>query len=113
VYDGVGDPRFVVMLAAAALTGQGEALSVVHSDGRLYVAPGKVRLHGGGWSGDRVPIDHFEPLSDGATTSVLQNEQFELTVFRRPDPGPRPPIGLTATGDGLDGEVILAEIGER
>jgi hypothetical protein len=113
VYDGLGDPQFVVMLAAVAMTGQGEALGMVHSDGRLYIAPSHVRIHGGGWSEDRVPIDGFNLVSDGVATSVLQNEQFELTVFRRPELGPRPPIGLTASWDGLDGEVVLAEIRER
>ncbi len=113
VYDGLGDPRFVVMLAAVAMTGQGEALGMVHVDGRLYIAPSNVRIHGGGWSKDRVPVDGFELVSDGVATSVLRNEQFELTVFRRPVVGPRPPIGLTASWDGLDGEVVLAEIKVR
>jgi hypothetical protein len=113
VYDGLGDPRFVFMLAAVTMTGQGEALIVIESKGRLYIAPSNVRIHGGGWSEDPVPVDGFDLVSDGVATSVLQNERFELTVFRHPAVGSRPPIGLTASWDGLDGEVVLAEIRER
>jgi Maltokinase N-terminal cap domain len=113
VYDGLGDPRFVAMLAAVAMSGQGEALSMVQSDGHLYMAPSNVRIHGGGWSEGPVPVDGFELVSDGVDTSVLQNERFELKVFRRPVLGSRPPIGLTASWTGLEGEVVLAEIRER
>jgi hypothetical protein len=110
VYDGLGDPRFVVMLAAVALTGQGQALGMVKVNDRWLVAPSNVRIHGGGWTQDPVPVDGFELRSDEANASVLGNEQFELTVFRRPELGPRPAIGLAASWDGLDGEAVLAEI---
>jgi hypothetical protein len=39
VYDGLRDPRLVTMLAAVAMTGQGEALGMVVYDGRWYIAP--------------------------------------------------------------------------
>jgi hypothetical protein len=113
VYDGLRDPRFVVMLAAVAMTGQGEALGMVQVDGRWIIAPSNVRIHGGGWTQDRVPVDGFELVSDEEAASVLHNERFQLTVFRRPDLGPRPPIGLTASWDGLGGEVVLADVRER
>ena len=60
VYDGLRDPRFVVMLAAVAMTGQGEALGMAVYDGRWYVAPSNVRIEGGGWTQERVPVDGFE-----------------------------------------------------
>lgn len=110
VYDGLRDPRFVVMLAGVTMTGQGEALGMVVFDGRWYIAPTNVRIHGGGWSQERVPVDGFELVSDGADASVLRNDRFELTMFRRPAPGARPPIGLTATWEGNEGQVVLAEV---
>jgi hypothetical protein len=113
VYDGLHDPRFVVMLAAVAMTGQGEALGMAEYDGRWYIAPSNVRIHGGGWTQERVPVDRFELESDEVTGSLLRNDRFELTVFRRPAPGPRPPIGLTATWDAPRPEVVLAEVRER
>jgi hypothetical protein len=113
VYDGLRDPRFIVMLAGVAMTGQGEALGMVVVDGRWLIAPSNVRIHGGGWSQERVPVDGFELASDDATASVLRNDRFELTVFRRPAPGPRPAIGLTATWDGRDEPVVLAAVKER
>jgi hypothetical protein len=113
VYDGLRDPRLVLMLAAVAMTGQGEALGMVVYDGRWYIAPSNVRIQGGGWTQERAPVDEFELESDDAAKSVLRNDRFELTVFRRPASGPRPPIGLTASWDGLSNPVVLVEVHER
>lgn len=110
VYDGLRDPLFVTMLAAVAMTGQGEALGMAVYDGRWYVAPTNVRIQGGGWTLERVPVDGFEAVSDDATAVVLRNDRFELTVFRRPAVRPRPAIGLTATWDGQPDPVVLAEV---
>src|SRR5690242_13188042 len=60
VYDGLRDPLFVVMLAAVAMTGQGEALGMAVYDDRWYIAPSNVRIQGGGWTEERVPVDRFE-----------------------------------------------------
>ena len=113
VYDGLRDPRFVVMLAAVAMTGQGEAIGMAVYDGRWYIAPTNVRIHGGGWGLDRVPVDGFELASDDGGPAVLRNDRFELTLFRRPVPGPRPAVGLTASWDGQQDAVVLAEVRER
>lgn len=113
VYDGLRDPRLIVMLAGVTMTGQGEALGMADYHGRWYIAPSNVRIHGGGWTQERVPVDGFELESDDATASMLHNERFDLTMFRRPVPGPRPAIGLTATWDGQIDAVVLAEVCER
>lgn len=113
VYDGLRDPQFVVMLAGVAMTGQGEALGMVVYDGRWYIAPSNVRIRGGGWSLERVSVDGFELAADEPTGSLLRNDRFDLTVFRRPTPGPRPTIGLIATWNGQDEAVVLAEVRDR
>ena len=113
VYDGLRDSRFVIMLAAVAMTGQGEALGMAVYDGRWYIAPTNVRIQGGGWTLERVPVDGFELASDDGGPAVLHNDRFELTLFRRPVPGPRPAIGLTASWDGQEDAVVLAEVRER
>ncbi|MEP7114430.1 MAG: hypothetical protein ABI862_14285 [Ilumatobacteraceae bacterium] len=113
VYDGLRDPRLVVMLAAVAMTGQGEALSMSVRDGRWCITPSNVRIQGGGWTQERVPVDGFELRDDSATSVVFRNDRFELTVFRRPVAGPRPAIGLTATWDGQPNAVVLAEVREH
>jgi hypothetical protein len=113
VYDGLRDPRLVLMLAAVAMTGQGEALGMVVYDGRWYIAPSNVRIQGGGWTQERVPVDGFQLVSEDAGVSVLHNDRFELSVYRRPRPGPRPALGLTATWDGQADAVVLAEVKER
>ena len=110
VYDGLRDARLVVMLAAVTMTGQGEALGMAVYDGRWYIAPSNVRIQGGGWTQERVPVDHFEIEHDDAATVLLRNDRFDLTVFRRPVPGPRPTIGLTATWEGQPDAVVLAEV---
>ena len=113
VYDGLRDPRMVVMLAAVAMTGQGEALGMLVDDGRWYIAPSNVRIQGGGWTQERVPVDGFEVEQDDSTSVVLRNDRFELTVFRRPVPGPRPAMGLTATWEGQPTPVVLADVRQR
>jgi hypothetical protein len=112
VYDGLRDPRLVIMLAAVAMTGQGEALGMAVYEDRWYIAPTKVRIHGGGWTLERVPVDGFALESDDASRSVLRNDRFEMTVYRRPASGPRPAIGLTATWDGRTEPIVLAEVQE-
>jgi hypothetical protein len=112
VYDGLRDPVFVVMSAAVTMTGQGEALGMAEYDGRWYVAPSKVRIRGGGWTQERVPVDRFELTSDDATASALRNDRFELTLFRRPRPGPASAMRLTATWPGQDEPVVLAAVKE-
>jgi hypothetical protein len=105
VYDGLSDPIFTTMLAAVAMTGQGEALGLAIHEDRWYVAPANVRIRGGGWGLERVPVDGFSLGVDGA----LRNDRFEVVLHRRPVAGTRPPIGLTASWD--DGpEVVLAEV---
>jgi len=113
VYDGLRDPMFVLMLAGVAMTGQGEALGMAMYEGRWYIAPTDVRIHGGGWGQERVPVDGFELASDDATASVLRNDRFELIAHRRPVAGPQPPIGLTAMWEGQSDPVVLAEVRER
>jgi Maltokinase N-terminal cap domain len=113
VYDGLHDPLLVVMLAAVAMTGQGEALGMVVFEGRWYIAPSNVRIQGGGWTQERVAVDGFELDSDDSRSVILLNDRFELTVHRHLAAGARPPIGLTATWDGLDQPVVLAEVRER
>jgi hypothetical protein len=113
VYDGLQDPLFVVMLAGVAMTGQGEALGMAVYDGRWYIAPTNIRIQGGGWTEERVPVDQFDLERDDADASVLRNDRFELSLFRRPVPGPRPAIGLTATWRGNSEPVVLAEVRER
>ena len=113
VYDGLRDPRFVVMLAAVTMTGQGEALGMAEYEGRWYIAPSPVRIAGGGWGQERVPVDGFELATDDATASVLRNDRFALTVHRRPTPGDRPPIALTATWPTQPTPVLLAHLQEH
>ena len=82
-------------------------------EGRWYIAPSPVRIQGGGWTQERVAVDGFEVGPEDETGAVLRNDRFELTVFRRPAPGPRPAIALTATWDGQPNPVVLAEVRER
>lgn len=112
VYDGLRDPQLVFMLAAVAMTGQGEALGMVVYDDRWFIAPSKVRIQGGRWTRERVPVDNFRNGRSDQAAVVLRNDRFELTVFRRPAPGPRPAIGLTATWEGQPNSVVLARVTE-
>ena len=112
VYDGPSDPRYVMMLAGVAMTGQGEALGMVEVEGRWVVAPAAVRIEGGGWGAERVAVDGFEIADAGGSTSVLRNDRFELTLHHRPVPGIRPAMGLVATWEGAAAPVVVAEVRE-
>jgi hypothetical protein len=110
VYDGLHDPTYVVSLAATTMTGQGEAIGLAEHDGRWYIAPAKVRISGGGWGLERVPVDGWETAVDDGSTVTLRNDRLELIVHRTPQVGPRPPIGLVATWDGQPDPVVVAEV---
>lgn len=112
VYDGLRDPLFVRMLAAVTMTGQGEALGMVEFEDRWYIAPTNVRIHGGGWSLERVAVDGFTTDDATAADVVLSNDRFELTVHRRPVAVARPPIALTATWEAQAEPVLLASVSE-
>ena len=113
VYDGLGDERYLIMLAAVAMTGQGEALGMFVYDERWFVAPANVRIRGGGWTGERVPVDGFRPMAENAGVAVFASDRFDLTVHRCPVAGEQPDMGLTATWAEHPRPVILAEVRER
>lgn len=113
IYDGLRDPLFVTMLAAVSMTGQGEALGLVVYEGRWRVAPATVRIIGGGWGRERVPVDAFELERDDEGGTTLRNERFRLDVFRRPVADPKPPIGLRASWDGQADPVVLTAFSEH
>lgn len=110
VYDGLRDPQSTMVLAAVAMTGQGEALGMGIKDDRWFVAPSPIRIRGGGWGLERIYVDRLALERDDADASVLRNDRIELTVHRRPKPGPQPAIGLTARWDGQADPVVLAEL---
>ena len=111
VYDGVGDAVYLAMLAGAAMTGQGEALGMVIYDGRWHIAPTNVRLTGGGWGMDRVAVDDFTVTTQDATSTVLGNDGFELTFFRRLSTvAERPSMGLTASWAAQPDPMLLATV---
>lgn len=112
IYDGLFDPQLVLMLAAVTMTGQGEALGMAEYEGRWYIAPSRIRIQGGGWTGKRVPVDRFVVQHSDETSVLLSNDRFELTVYRQPVEGPRPAIGLTATWAGQTGPVVLSKVEE-
>jgi hypothetical protein len=109
VYDGLGDPVLVSTYLAAALTGTGQAVGIVEDAGRRFVVPSAVRLGGGGWTGGPVAVDGFELIDDVGDLAILRSDRFELRLARRPQVGPPPAIGLTATVNGASAAIVLAE----
>ncbi len=110
VYDGLADPVFIGMFAAAALTGTGQAIGMVDNAGRWTLVPTPVHLEGGGWFHGPVAVDEFSVVSDDDTWAILRNDRLELHVAHRPVAGERPPIGLTARWPGQVEPVVLAEV---
>jgi len=110
VYDGLADPVFIGMFAAAALTGTGQAIGMVDNAGRWTLVPTPVHLEGGGWFHGPVAVDEFSVVSDDDMWAVLRNDRLELHVAHRPVAAERPPIGLTARWPGQVEPVILAVV---
>ncbi len=113
VYDGLGNPLLITMFAAVSMTGQGEALGMVDDDGRWVIVPANVRIQGGGWSKERIPIDGFAMEEDEGEFVTFRNDRFEMIVRRHLHFGTRPEIGLSATWEGQTTPVILAEVVDR
>lgn len=110
VYDGLGDEVFTAVLAAAALTGTGQALGLVRSDGRVGLVPSAIRLSGGGWSGGPVTVDGLRLVGDDPAGAVLRSDVLELRLARRPEVAEPPRIGLTAIVPGVARPVVLVEV---
>ena len=83
---------------------------MVEVDGRWIIAPTNVRIRGGGWTTERVPVDGMAPVGDEPARPVFRNDGFELSVDRRPSLGEQPAMGLTATWPELDGSVVLTTV---
>lgn len=113
VYDGVHDHCYLTMVAAVAMTGQGEALGMVQYDGKWHVAPANVRIQGGGWTDERASVHGFEPVNADGDIATFANERFDLAIYRRPSPAPRQPLALTATWDGQPEGSLLAAVVQR
>lgn len=103
VYDGLRDPGFVVMLAAVTMTGQGEALGMAVSDGRWFIAPSNVRIHGGGWTIEARPRRRLHARRSGRARRRAAQRPLRADVL--PPAGARPPTGDRVDRDlgGADG----------
>lgn len=113
VYDGFHDPIMVRMLAAATVTGCGQAIGMVERDGQVLVVPPKVRLFGSGWFGEPTPVDGFTLALDDGDHVTFRNQGIELCVARRLTSSDRPAMGLTATWPSQDEPVVIAQIRDR
>lgn len=109
VYDGLGDERYLLMLLAVTLTGQGETIGLADHEGRWYTRPATARISGGGWTGGAIAVDGLQPVADEGAVVRLANDGFELRFHRQLSPGPQPAIGLTATWEGQREPMVLAE----
>jgi hypothetical protein len=98
------------MLAAVSLTGHGQSVGMVELEGRWHAARSPITIHGGGWNEGGALVDGFDLATDDAAASLLRNDAFEMVVHRRPVAGPQPAVGLSATWEGQDDGVVLAEI---
>lgn len=113
IYDGLGDARYLTVLAGVALTGQGQALGLAQFEGRWYTAPSEIRIQGGGWGTEPAAVDGFEIIADDAHEVRLQNDHLEMRFFRRPATAAKPAIGLSATWLNQPDPMVLAEMQRR
>lgn len=112
VYDGLGDPQFLMTMAAVALAGYGQALGMAEHQGRWYAMPSEVRLEGGALRSGHVAIDGLTATSGEPARPTFSAENFDLTYHRHPVASPRPKVGLSVALE-MAASVVLVEIQER
>lgn len=110
VYDGLGDDRFVTVLAGVASSGYGQSLGFAEQDQRWYAWPEGVRLQGFDALTGRLAVDRFELVSTDQAQAVFRNDNLELTVFRRLIDRPLPAIGVAATWSDQTTPITLATL---
>ena len=111
IYDAVGDPVYVQVLASVLLAGVDQAAELV--EGADAPREPSVRVTGSGTLSDDVPlVDDVRTSSDGSST-LVQAADLRIVVRRRLD-GPAAPADagstLTGTWSGLDAPVLLAYV---
>ncbi|WP_284978143.1 hypothetical protein [Arthrobacter sp. fls2-241-R2A-200] len=120
VYDACADPVYIKALAAAILTGQGEAEQYV--DGETEPRPSTVTVKGTGTlDGDLPPLSASAPVS-GQDVTIIDAGTFRLKVARVLDATadvtanfaaasePQGELALNGRWAGLDNPVELASI---
>ncbi len=110
VYDGLGDDRYLTLLAGVALTGQGIALGMAQHDGRWYIAPSSLSVVGGGGKATPVAVDRFTVEDQRVAEVLAVSDRFEMTIHRKPTTAPHPPIGLRASWAGRSSDVVLVQL---
>lgn len=111
IYDGVHDPCLVMVLAAAALTGQGMALGWARKDDRWLAWPESVQLHSGRRLTEPYAPDRFR-LTSNDQVAVFADDQWEMRLARIGQPG-IPPVGLAATWPGQDAPITFVTMNSR
>ncbi|MEE6311599.1 hypothetical protein V1634_32720 [Plantactinospora veratri] len=103
VYDACGDPVYASALAAAIVTGSGQAEEFFEVDGVREVRPPSMTVTGSGTPGSTVPPVHVirRVVEDEPTTIVT--DAAELTVLRRPENGAGGLTGATPSTAALTG----------
>ena len=112
VYDGLGDERFVSVLAGVASCGYGQTLGFARVDGRWQAWPESTKVHGYGAVTGRVLVDRFETVMTESTEVIVRNEHLEMRVFRTLADRPAPDIGMAATWPAQPDPVVLATVVE-
>ncbi len=110
IYDGCADPVCTMMLAAATLTGVGQAAQIVEVDGRVLTREPKARLGGGGWASGWLPVGDLSVVSADGDQTVLRSPALELRLVRRlgTEQAPDGVSHLTGTWPGHDEPTLLA-----
>lgn len=109
VYDATGDPVYLQALAAAILTGGGEADEFVDVDGRPERRAPAMSLRGSGAPGTAVPtVGAIEQAADGDPTRITTGS-VDVTVHRVLGSAADGALVLTGVWDG-GSPAVLAEV---
>ena len=110
VYDGVGDPVYLRMLAAATLTGVGQAAELRVTEEGAWTRSPKVRLSGRGAVDGTLRVDGWGPADQDGDDTVFRSTDLELRLARRPRPAAASGTALLGTWSGQDEPAVLATV---
>lgn len=111
VYDAVGDPVYAAALAAAILTGSGQAEEYFEVDGRREVRAPSMDITSDASAADLPTVGTVRRVVDGDPTLIV-TDAVELGVIRRPGAAATP-TGATLTGTWDDVSAPLAYAASR
>lgn len=112
-YDGAADPAYLRVLAAATLSGVGQALELRVTEDAAWTRSPTVRLSARGSIEGTVRVDGWGPAEQDGDDTVIRSADLELRLARVPRPATTGGAAVLGTWPGQDEPAVLARVALR